>query len=74
MNEKEPYCQQGPFNSIRATGYISVVASVFAGQDLEATARFRIHLADIPPSSSSIALFKDNELVLFKLSGRQNTN
>lgn len=41
------------------------VASVFAGQDLEATARFRNHIADIPPSSPSIALFKDKELVYF---------
>ena len=39
--------------------------SVFAGQDLDATARFRQHIADIPPSSPSIALFKDNELVYF---------
>lgn len=41
------------------------VASVFAGQDLEATARLRSHIADIPPSSPSIALFKDGELVYF---------
>jgi bacilliredoxin len=41
------------------------VASVFAGQDLEATARFRSYIADIPPSSPSIALFKDKELVYF---------
>ncbi|HEY9259850.1 BrxA/BrxB family bacilliredoxin [Chitinophaga sp.] len=41
------------------------VASVFAGQDLEATARFRNLIADIPPSSPSIALFKDGELVYF---------
>ncbi len=41
------------------------MASVFAGQDLEATARARQHLADIPPSSPSIALFKDGELVHF---------
>jgi len=41
------------------------VVSVFAGQDLEATARFRGYLADIPPSSPSIALFKDGELVHF---------
>lgn len=40
-------------------------ASVFAGQDLEATARFRSHIADIPPSSPSVAFFKDNELVYF---------
>lgn len=41
------------------------VATVFAGQDLEATARARGYLADIPPSSPSIALFKDGELVQF---------
>src|SRR3954451_6020433 len=41
------------------------VATVFAGQDLEATARARAYLADIPPSSPSIALFKDGELVHF---------
>jgi putative YphP/YqiW family bacilliredoxin len=40
-------------------------ASVFAGQDLEATAQFRSFIADIPPSSPSIALFKDNELIYF---------
>jgi putative YphP/YqiW family bacilliredoxin len=41
------------------------VASVFAGQDLEATARARAHFADIPPSSPSIAFFKEGELVYF---------
>jgi putative YphP/YqiW family bacilliredoxin len=41
------------------------IATVFAGQDLEATARFRSYIADVPPSSPSIALFKDNELVYF---------
>jgi putative YphP/YqiW family bacilliredoxin len=41
------------------------VGTVFAGQDLEATARARGYLADIPPSSPSIALFKDGELVQF---------
>jgi putative YphP/YqiW family bacilliredoxin len=41
------------------------VASVFAGQDLEATARARAHIADIPPSSPSVAFFKDGELVYF---------
>ncbi|MFB6454935.1 BrxA/BrxB family bacilliredoxin [Chitinophaga sp. Hz27] len=41
------------------------VLTVFAGQDLEATARFRNYIADIPPSSPSIALFKDKELVYF---------
>ncbi len=40
-------------------------ATVFAGQDLDATARARAAFADIPPSSPSIALFKDGELVYF---------
>ena len=39
--------------------------SVFAGQDVEATARARAFLPDIPPSSPSIAVFKDGELVYF---------
>ena len=42
-----------------------VAVSVFAGQDLEATARFRSYIADIPPSSPSIAFFKDGELAYF---------
>ena len=41
------------------------VATVFAGQDLEATARARSFFADIPPSSPSMALYKDGELVYF---------
>jgi putative YphP/YqiW family bacilliredoxin len=41
------------------------VASVFAGQDLEATARARSYISDIPPSSPSVAFFKDGELVYF---------
>lgn len=41
------------------------VVTVFAGQDLEATARFRSYIPDIPPSSPSIALFKDKELIYF---------
>ncbi|NIG54076.1 BrxA/BrxB family bacilliredoxin [Chitinophaga sp. Cy-1792] len=41
------------------------IVSVFAGQDLEATQRFRNLIPDIPPSSPSFALFKDQELVYF---------
>ena len=37
-------------------------ATVFAGQDLEATARARYHMAGIPPSSPFIALIKDGEV------------
>lgn len=41
------------------------VVTVFAGQDVEATAKARSYIQDIPPSSPSIALFKDGELVYF---------
>ena len=39
--------------------------TVFAGQDKEATAKAREFLAPYPPSSPSIALFKDGQLVHF---------
>ena len=41
------------------------LATVFAGQDVEAAARARSYFPDIPPSSPSMALFKDGELVHF---------
>jgi putative YphP/YqiW family bacilliredoxin len=41
------------------------VATVFAGQDLEATAKARSYFAQVPPSSPSVALFKDGKLVHF---------
>ncbi len=40
-------------------------ATVFAGQDKEATSRARGHFAHIPPSSPSVALFKDGAVVDF---------
>ena len=39
------------------------VATVFAGQDLEATERARSYFAGYPPSSPSFALFRVGELV-----------
>ena len=39
------------------------VGTVFAGQDIEATQRARQHFPEIPPSSPSMYLFKDGELV-----------
>jgi bacilliredoxin len=39
------------------------VTTVFAGQDVEATARARDYFAGYPPSSPSMGLFKDGELV-----------
>ncbi|RMH21132.1 MAG: BrxA/BrxB family bacilliredoxin [Gemmatimonadetes bacterium] len=37
--------------------------TVFAGQDLEATERAREYITGYPPSSPSVALFNDGELV-----------
>lgn len=39
--------------------------TVFAGGDTEATARMREHLLPYPPSSPSIAVLKDGEIVHF---------
>ncbi len=41
------------------------LTTVFAGQDLEATAEARKFTLPYPPSSPSIALFKDGKLVHF---------
>lgn len=41
------------------------LATVFAGVDLEATSKAREYTVPYPPSSPSIALFKDGELVHF---------
>jgi len=41
------------------------LGTVFAGQDVEATARARSFFVDLPPSSPSMALFKEGQLVYF---------
>jgi putative YphP/YqiW family bacilliredoxin len=41
------------------------IVTVFAGQDVEATARARQYFAEYAPSSPSIALFRDGEVVHF---------
>ena len=41
------------------------LVTVFAGQDLESTAEARKFMVPYPPSSPSIALFKDGNLVHF---------
>jgi putative YphP/YqiW family bacilliredoxin len=41
------------------------LATVFAGQDKEATARARSHFPQIAPSSPSVALFRDGVVVDF---------
>ncbi len=43
----------------------SNLLTVFAGQDLDAVAKARDFMLPYPPSSPSIALFKDGELVHF---------
>jgi putative YphP/YqiW family bacilliredoxin len=39
------------------------VATVFAGQDVEATERARSYFADVPPTSPSIMIIKGGQLV-----------
>ena len=39
------------------------LATVFAGQDVEATAKARAYFTGYPPSSPSIGLLKDGEIV-----------
>jgi putative YphP/YqiW family bacilliredoxin len=41
------------------------VATVFAGQDVQAAAAARSHFKQFPPSSPSAALFKDGQPVFF---------
>ena len=41
------------------------IATVFAGQDIDATERARSYFGQFPPSSPSLALFKDGECVHF---------
>ena len=41
------------------------VGTVFAGQDTEATEKARSYFADYPPSSPSLALLRDADLVYF---------
>ena len=47
----------------RTTARPDQLTTVFAGQDPEATAQARSYIAGYPPSSPSIALFKDGQLV-----------
>ena len=42
---------------------VDTFATVFAGQDIEATAKAREYMAPFPPSSPSIAVFKNGKLV-----------
>jgi putative YphP/YqiW family bacilliredoxin len=50
------------------------LTTVFAGQDIEATARARAYITGYPPSSPSIALLKDGKLAFmlerYQIEGR----
>jgi len=53
----------GVIRSLEAEVKPDTVATVFAGGDLEAVAHVRRILSDYPPSSPSMALFKDGQPV-----------
>jgi len=44
---------------------VDIFATVFAGQDIGATAKAREYMLPYPPSSPSIAVFKEGKLVHF---------
>ena len=49
--------------ALRHTNVPQQTVTVFAGQDLEATARARQYFSEYQPSSPSMALFRDGEVV-----------
>ena len=51
--------------SLESEASPSALGTVFAGVDGEATAQARKHFLPYPPSSPSVALFKDGKLVHF---------
>lgn len=58
-------CRPGVKMSLENAKKPSKLTTVFAGFDSEAVAEARKHFAPYPPSSPSIALFKNGELVHF---------
>lgn len=55
----------GVWMSLQGEKKPEVLTTVFAGQDMEATDRTRDYITGYPPSSPSVALFKEGELVYF---------
>ena len=51
--------------TIQFSPKVDTFATVFAGQDIDATAKVREYMAPYPPSSPSIAVFKEGKLVHF---------
>jgi putative YphP/YqiW family bacilliredoxin len=58
-------CRPGVKKSLTHSKKPSKLTTVFAGFDAEAVAQARKHFQPYPPSSPSIALFKDGKLVHF---------
>ncbi|MFP4978046.1 BrxA/BrxB family bacilliredoxin [Paenibacillus sp. CN-4] len=58
-------CRPGVAQALQGEIKPDHLFTVFAGQDKEATAKAREYFAPYPPSSPSIALMKDGELVHF---------
>jgi putative YphP/YqiW family bacilliredoxin len=58
-------CRPGVAKALQNAVKPDHLFTVFAGQDKEATSKAREYLAPYPPSSPSIALFKDGKLVHF---------
>ena len=58
-------CRPGVKSAITHEKTPDRLTTVFAGFDVEAVAQARKHMAPFPPSSPSIALFKDGNLVHF---------
>ena len=55
----------GVYLSLQGDAKPERLTTVFAGQDLDATERARQYITGYPPSSPSVALFKDGQLVWF---------
>ena len=51
------------FSAIKHDKRPDLLTTVFAGQDMEATARAREYFTDYPASSPSVALLRDGEVV-----------
>lgn len=58
-------CRPGVAKALQNDSLPDHLFTVFAGQEKEATAKAREYFAPYPPSSPSIALLKDGELVHF---------
>ncbi len=58
-------CRPGALLSLENEKKPDFLTTVFAGQDKEATKRAREYMEPFPPSSPSIALYKNGELVHF---------